>query len=55
MAFYKIDYVFLIKIEVKLTHTLESSMAYYQHLDILWPQQALTKGVNNPKISQDTR
>jgi hypothetical protein len=54
MVFYKFDYVSLIEIEVKLTHILEPSMAYYQHLDIVWPQQALTKDVNNPKISQDT-
>jgi hypothetical protein len=37
MVFYKFDYVYLIEIEVKLKHTLESSMAYYQHLDIVWP------------------
>jgi hypothetical protein len=53
MVFYKIDYVSLIEIEVKLTHILESFMAYYQHLDILWPQQAPTKGINIPKIPQD--
>ncbi len=54
MVFYKINVSFLIEIEVKLTHTLESSMAYWQHLDIAWPQQVPTKGVDKPKTSQDT-
>jgi hypothetical protein len=36
-VFYKTNFIFLIEIEVKLTHTLESSMAYWQHLDIAWP------------------
>jgi hypothetical protein len=54
MVFYKINFASLIEIEVKLTYTLESSMAHWQHLDIAWPQQVPTKGVNKPKTSQDT-
>jgi len=53
MVFYKTNFSFLIEIEVKLTHTLESSMAYWQHLDISWPQQVPTEGVDKPKTSQD--
>ncbi len=53
MVFYKTNFASLIEIEVKLTHTLESSMAYWQHLDISWPQQVPTKGVDKPKTSQD--
>ncbi len=29
-------------------------VTYWQHLDIMWPQQAYTKGGDNPKTSQDT-
>jgi hypothetical protein len=46
MVFSKIDYAFLIEKKGKLTHALESSIAYWHHLDIAWPQQEPTKGVN---------
>ncbi len=54
MVFYKTNFSSLIEIEVKLTHALESCVAYWQHLDISWPQQVPTKGVDKPKTSQDT-
>jgi hypothetical protein len=54
MVFYKTNVSSLIEIEVKPTHTLESSMSYWQHLDIAWPQQVITNCVDKPKTSQDT-
>ncbi len=42
-----------IEIEVKPTHILESFVAYWQHLDIAWPQHDPTKSVDNPKIPWD--
>jgi hypothetical protein len=36
----KINYALLIEIEVKSTHTLESFVGYWQHLNIAWPKQA---------------
>ncbi len=53
MVFCKMDCVFFIKIDAKPTY-FESSMAWWHHLDIIWPWQDPTKGVGNLKISQDT-
>jgi hypothetical protein len=53
-GFFKIDHVFLIEIEVNPTHTLKSFAAHWQHLNIAWPQQVPTKGVNKPKTSEYT-
>jgi hypothetical protein len=50
MVFYNINYAHLIEIKVKLAHTLVSYVAYWQHLDMAWPQQAHTKGIDTPKI-----
>jgi len=50
MVFCNINYAHFIEIEVKLAHTLVSFGAYWQHLDMAWPQQAPTKGVDTPKI-----
>ncbi len=50
MVFCHINYAHFIEIEVKLTHTLVSYVAYWQHLDMAWPQQAPTKGVDTFKI-----
>ncbi len=54
MVFYKTNCASLINIEGKPTHTLESSIAYWQHFDITWPLQEPTKVTNSPKISQHT-
>jgi hypothetical protein len=40
MVFHKIDCLSLIEIEVKLTHILKLFVAYWQDLNIVWPQQA---------------
>jgi len=50
MVFYNIDYAHLIETEVKLAHTLVSFVSYWQHLNIAYPQQALTKGIDTLKI-----
>jgi hypothetical protein len=44
MIFCKIDHVFLI--EVNPTDTLESFAAYWQHLNIAWPQQVPKQAQN---------
>jgi hypothetical protein len=48
------DCVFFIEIKVRLAQTLESLVAYWQHLDMACPQQAPTNGVINPDTSHDT-
>jgi hypothetical protein len=52
MIFCKIDYVSLIEVEVKLTHILKLFVAYWQDLNIVWPQQAHIEGADNLKTSQ---
>jgi hypothetical protein len=52
--FCKTNYISLIEIEVKPSYTFKSSMAYWQHLDIVRSLQALMKGTYNPINSQDT-
>jgi hypothetical protein len=53
MVFCNIDYAHLIEIKVKRTRILISYVAYWQHLDMAWPQQPPIKGVETPKIWQD--
>ncbi len=53
MDFYKIDCVFLIENEFKLTYKLESFVAYQQQLNIVGLEQADSKNANKPKTSQD--
>jgi hypothetical protein len=53
MVFHKIDCLSLIEIEVKLTHILKLFVAYWQDLNIVWPQQAHVEGANNLKTSQN--
>jgi hypothetical protein len=55
MVFYKIDYASLIEIKIKLTKTLESSIACRQHLDVKGPPQDLTNGATNPNTSHETK
>jgi hypothetical protein len=45
--------VYLIEIEGKQVHTLESSIAYWKKLNIAWPQQKPAKNVDNFKTSYD--
>ncbi len=52
MVFCKMDCVFLIKIDVKPTY-FESFMAWWHHLDMVWPWQDPIKGADDPKTSQD--
>jgi hypothetical protein len=54
IVFYNVDHVSLIKIELKPSHTFESFVEYWQHLDMAWPQQDLANGANNPYTSQNT-
>ncbi len=54
-GFYKMDCASLIEIKVKLTQTLESSIACWQHLDVKGPLQDLTNGATNPNTSHETK
>ncbi len=54
IVFCNMDRASLIEIELKPSHTFESSVEYWQHLDMAWPQQDPTNNANNPSTSQDT-
>ncbi len=54
IIFCNMDRVSLIEIELKPSLTFESSVEYWQHLDMAWGQQDPTNDANNPNTSQDT-
>jgi hypothetical protein len=55
IVFHKIDWHFLMEIDVNLTtQIMVSSITYWQHLNMVCPQQFVINGVVNPNTSNKT-